>query len=155
MRNYLLLFLAFTSVAGTSCRASDTDSRFARAERAFKRSGPMGVAAIYLTDARNGDARAAFYVATAYSIEAALRRKKGATDIAVRSLEDSAIDFYRRAKKGGDEEARIMLEQLRKHGRAALYFISIEHVFNEQDPRVTRPKRFYRPIKELSRSNNR
>ena len=70
----------------------------------------------------------------------------------IRTSEDLALEFYRLAEKGGDEEATIMLNEVRRKGRSALYFVSIEHLFNQQGPRVTHPERFYRPIKKRTLS---
>jgi hypothetical protein len=112
----------------------------------------MGVVAVYAAAAGKGDPRAAFYVGTAYCVQAASQRKKDAPEGDIRTSEDLALEFYRLAEKGGDEEATIMLNEVRRKGRSALYFVSIEHLFNQQGPRVTHPERFYRPIKKRTLS---
>ena len=80
----------------------------------------MGVVAVYAAAAGKGDPRAAFYVGTAYCVQAASQRKKDAPEGDIRTSEDLALEFYRLAEKGGDEEATIMLNEVRRKGRSAL-----------------------------------
>jgi hypothetical protein len=147
MNKCLLFLLAYVAFVSSSCYADGSRDRFTRAEKVFRRSGPMAVVALYIADARKGDATAAFYVATSYAVEAAMQRKKGASFAAIKTLEDSALHWYQLSNKGGNEEAGIMLDQVRKHGRSALYFISIEHLLNREPTPESNPERFYRRIK--------
>lgn len=123
------LFCSSLLLITLGCETSASDDRFSRAERAYKRSGAMAGAAIYLTDARRGDPQAAFYVGTFYVIEAAQQRKQGSSNSAIKASEDTALHWYSVAAKGGNAEARSMLEAVHRSGRSMLY-ISIEHVFD-------------------------
>jgi TPR repeat protein len=128
IRMFFCSFLLFISFG---CETQDSDDQFSRAERAYKKSGPMAGAATYLHDARRGDPKAAFYVGTFYVIEAAQQRNKGISDSAVKSLENTALTWYNRAATGGNVEARLILEAVQRSGRRMLY-ISIEHAFDRQ-----------------------
>jgi hypothetical protein len=128
-----ILFGLFALLLVT-CRTATSDDRFSRAEETYRQSGALAAAAIYLAEAKKGNPEAAFYVATFYVLEAAGQQKRGMRGPAITKLEDVALHWYSIARKGGSEEARIMLQSVAKRGRGALY-ISTEHMFsNGRDP---------------------